>query len=144
MKRKELARFTYEKIEYIIGVDFWIDDIPSPFILITSKSSNRIRGKMIEKGDSHYKRITLKNPIGFYKKVYPIFKKELGKYDIVHFSAYNDDTEKRERVYKAAISKMGFELAYIYKSKNYNSDFIMAKKGIKIKRKKIIKQGLWN
>ena len=132
MQRKELERFTYEDIEYIIGVDFIYDNVPSPFILVTTKSSKKRRGKSTEKADGHYKRITLKNPIGFYRKVYPIFKEELIKYDIVHFAAYTDFRFKREEVYQIAIEKMGFKLFYVHKG-----NFFLIKEKLKIKRKVI-------
>ena len=137
MKEKELARFIYEGIEYIIGVSFWITGIPSPYIMITSKSSKKIRGKSIEKREAHFRRVNLRNPIGFYKKVYPIFEKELLKYNVVHFSAHDDSRAKRERVYQSAIEKMGYHIAYIYEVRYSHRDFIMVKNGVKIKRKEI-------
>lgn len=133
----ELDRFTYEGIEYIIGIDF-IDHIkiPSPYILVTTKSSKRNRNEKLLKNDAHFKRIKLKEPIKFFRKVFNILEKELKKYDFIYFTAYEDDKAKREGVYKLALEKMGFKEVYEY-SKYRERFHIMAKKDLKIKKKKI-------
>ena len=139
---KEIGRITHEGIQYILGVQMWnfSEKVPSPYILITTKSSRKNRGdKLSEKNNEHFNRISLENPLGFYTKVYPIFERFLSKYNYVHFTAHDDSQEKRERVYQKVLGKMGFELAYVHETSWREKHFVMVKKGLKPKRKEIKK-----
>lgn len=139
---KEIGRITHEGIQYVLGVDIWDfgEKVPSPYILITTKSSRKNRGdKLSEKHNEHFNRISLKNPIGFYTKAYPAFERVLSKYNYVHFTAHQDSQEKREKLYQRILEKMGFELAYVHETSWREKHFIMVKKGLKAKRKEIKK-----
>jgi hypothetical protein len=139
---KEIGRITHDGIQYVLGVYMWdfSEKVPSPYILITTRSSRKNREeKPSEKDKEHFNRISVKNPIGFYTKAYPVFERFLTKYNYVHFTAHDDSQEKRERVYTRALEKMGFELVYVHETSWREKHFIMAKKGIKPKRKEIKK-----
>ena len=117
---KEITRFTHEGIQYVLGAEIFDfgEKIPYPYILVTTKSSRKNReSKLSEKHNEHFNRISVKNPIGFYTKAYPAFEGFLTKYNYVCFSAHDDSQEKRERLYKRALEKMGFELACTHKVK---------------------------
>ena len=63
----------------------------------------------------------------------------LKDWDYVSFTAHDDDKEKRERVYKAGLEKMGFELAYVYQcpwDKKY-VEYFFAREGHMLKKKQI-------
>ena len=137
---REIGRITHEGIQYVLGVEIWnfSEKVPSPYILVTTKSSRKNReDKPSERHNEHFNRISVKNPIGFYTKAYPIFEGFLTKYNYVHFTANQDFQEKREKLYQKVLEKMGFELAYIHETSWRERHFIMVKKGIKPKRKEI-------
>jgi len=142
---KEIGRFTHEDIEYVLGVyvnDIGDKKIPTPYILVTTKTSRKKRDKKLsEKNNEHFNRLPIKNSIGFYKKAYSIFDEYLKKYNYVAFTAHYDSQEKRVRVYTKALEKMGFKLVYVYTypwDKSY-IEYIMARDGFIPKKKEIIK-----
>lgn len=138
----EISRFSYEGIDYILGAYIWErgnKKIPSPWIMITTKSSKKNRPKSYaDKYDNHFRRMKIKQPIGLYRRVIRDFHIFLNDYDYVHFMAHSDDKNKRERVYQKALERMGFNLAYIYKNK-LEREFLMIREGVKYKKKEIKK-----
>ena len=65
------------------------------------KKAKKKRGyTLAEKKDNLFNRLTIKNPLTFYKKVYIIYNDYLKNINYVTFQAWKDDKEKRERVYK--------------------------------------------
>ena len=142
---KEIGRFTHEGIQYVVGVAlryFGEVTIPSPYILVTTKSSRKKRDKKLsEKNDEHFNILPIKNAIGFYNKTYSLFEEFLRNYNYVAFTAHNDNKEKRIRVYTKALEKMGFKLAYVYNcswDRSFN-EYLMARDGFIPKKKEIIK-----
>jgi len=139
----EITRFVHEGISYRVGVniaEFGGIRIPSPWFSITSKSARRNREELPpDKGDRHYMRFSVKNPIGFYRKVYKIYDEFFADWNYVSFTAHRDDKEKRNRVYQKALEKMGFRVAYVYTcpwDKSWVEHF-MARPGYSLKKKEI-------
>lgn len=137
----EIDRFTHDNVEYIIDAaieKYKGEKIACPSIQATSKTAKRKRGKKLsEKKDNLFKRISIKNPIGLYKKIFSIYDEFLKDYNYVAFQAYKDDKEKRTRVYIKALEKMGFKVDYLYVCPWHKStqEYVMCREGFEIKKK---------
>jgi hypothetical protein len=137
----EISRIIHDNVEYIIGADideYKKEKIASPYIQVTSKTAKRKRGKKLpDKTDHLFKRISISNPIGLYRKILNSFNEFLGDYNYVTFQSYKDDKEKRTRVYIKALEKMGFKNDYIYVcpwDKQYKK-YVMCREGYELKKK---------
>lgn len=137
----EIGRFTHDNVEYVVGSDtevFNEQKVSMPYILATSKKAKKKRGYTLsEKKDNLFKRLTIKNPISFYKKIYRIYNEYLKSFNYVTFQAYKDDKEKRERVYVKALERMGFKVDYLYIcpwDKTYHQ-YVLCRDGYELKKK---------
>lgn len=141
----EISRFVHEDILYIIEIElrpFGDIQIPFPEFIITERSSNRKRGsKPANKSERHYSRINLENSVGFFLKLYSALEEYLRDWNYVSFTAYKDDQDKRERVYKAGLERMGFRCFYKYDcpwDKGW-VEYFFARPGYEMKKKEIKK-----
>jgi hypothetical protein len=141
----EIARFVHEEIQYIIDMeirDFGDIKIPFPEFFITDRSSKKKRIDLpANKSDRTYSRIPLENPIGFFLKAYSILDDYLKDWNYVSFTAYKDSKDKRERVYKSGLERMGFSFFYKYECPWDKSwvEYFFARPGYEIKKKEIKK-----
>ena len=116
---KELKRFRYESLEYIVGlniIEYKGEEIAWPWIMITNKSSKKKRGKSNSKSDAHFKLVGLKNPWRLTRMIYKIFDYAFQNYDHILLEAYEDRKWKRLELYESFLKKMGFKV--IKKSKD--------------------------
>lgn len=135
MKEKELARFHYEGYEYHIAHQIYQYEsyrVSYPSISVTNKSSNKKKDKFTEKYARQNKLTNLENPYPLIKKILKIFEDGFKDCEYICFTAYNEKQDKRQRVYKYYLNKMGFKS--IYCGKDY---FFFAREGYEIKKKEV-------
>jgi hypothetical protein len=140
---RDIKRITYEGIDYILGATLIQCDmqrVPYPYVSVTNRSSRKNRDKKpSDKNDGHFQRISVEKPIPLFRECYRAFEIFLADYDMVCFSAYDDDQHKRERIYKKALENMGFRAVYEHTYDRTYKDIIMAREGTRVKRKDIKK-----
>jgi hypothetical protein len=135
MKDKELARFEYEGYEYLIQHKIYHYDefkVSYPSIAVTTKSSNKKRGKFSMKWDAHNKLTNLKNPYPLIRKILKIFEEGFKDCQYVCFTAYEEKEEKRQKVYEYYLNKIGFKT--LYSGGGY---YFLGREGFEIKKKEI-------
>jgi hypothetical protein len=134
----EIGRFKVDGIEYIISYEkIMYEDIiiPYPIFMVSTKSSRRKRDKKpIHKVYEHYGLLKLDRPILVFRKIFKIFDDFLKNYNYVVFSAFDDATKKREKIYIKALTKMGFIHSY-----QHSIFWVVSRNNIKNKSMKKIK-----
>lgn len=141
----EISRIIHDDVVYEIGAEIneiKKEKVASPYFYTTVKTAKRKRGKKLSlKKDNLFKKIQIKNPISLYKKIYKIYDDFLKDFNYVTFTAWNDDEEKRIRVYIKGLEKMGFKLDYIYICPWHKSwkEYVMCRKGYELKKKEYSK-----
>lgn len=132
MKIKEIKRFRYEGLDYIIGINeiqIQSELIAEPWILVTTKTSRKIRRRTGNKADAHFNLVGLKNPIILTRKIYFLFESYLKNYNFVLFSGHTDKQYKREELYLRCLKYMGFNLI-----KHNKNGCLVGRKSIKKKQ----------
>jgi len=135
MVEKILGRFIYEDLEYMVGTN--VEFIHSykvdyPFVMISTKSSKKKRGKSNHKFDAHYLRVDVKEPIKLARKILNVYKEAYINTDFIIVQGYDDSKWKRERLYITALQTIGFIFI-----KEYNKSNILIRKDLKVKKKHI-------
>ena len=138
MKSIEIERLRVNGIDYIIGLNVYTvesEKIACPWIMITTKSSKKKRGKSATKEDGHFLLLNDYNPFPFVYKAAQVFERILKDYDHLLLEAYGDKTQKRLELYERFLVRMGFRCL----KKTKRDGWLFSRRVLK---KKIIKKFL--